>query len=471
MNEFVQMILQELRQSLGAAVAVCLLAVMGVAAYYAYYRRKNGAQAKFPWLRVLLILALVGYLAMVDYATIGRLSGGFRAVNFHLFRAWREAWNQYSVKSWLNLLLNIAMFVPLGILVPLIWKPMRKFLRMFPLGFGVSAFFEISQYLTGRGILDVDDLFANSLGAMIGFFLVMAVLSLFREKGKRLRPTLLYSSLAVLPLLAIGGMFLGYELQPYGNLAIAPAFRADTGKIEFHLECTLPESRDSAPVYRAEPLDRAACQSFADRFAAIVRADFHEILYYDKETYFIDRGQGENGAHFLILSCLDGSYRYNHVLTRYDAPDVSWEETDRETLEELLSAFSITVPTEAEFTPEEQGWHSFRVHALRQGELLLDGTLRCRFGSGQLWDLENRLVAYTYDQDVPVISPEEAFRELKSGWFAGGDLFDRIAPEDISVFSCELTYLIDSKGFYQPVYRFSLTGDNYQNTVYIPALA
>ncbi len=472
MNEFVRMVLQELQQSLTKAIFLCLLACGGVAVYYVYFRKRYQGQRKFPWLRTLLILALVGYSAILVYATMGRFSGiGFRDVNFHFLRAWREAWNNYSVKNWLNVLLNVAMFVPLGVLLPWLWKPMRKWWRMLPVGFAVSAFLEICQYLSGRGILDVDDLFANTLGAMLGFFAVMILLSAFGQRGKRLRRSLCYSGTLLVPILAIGGIFLTYELQEYGNLSAAPSFRANTDGVSFILACPLPEAAETAPVYRADSMSLAQCDAFGREFGQRIQADFHEILYYDKETYFIDRGLGDNGAHFLTVSYLDGGYDYSHVQSGYDEPEIRWAETDRETLEGLLAEYGITVPAEASFSVEGEGWHCFQAERLLLDGVLLDGSLRCRYGSGSIWQIENRLITYEWYSDEQILSPETAFQRLEAGQFSEGDIFERFAPEVISVDSCELTYLIDSKGFYQPVYRFWLSGENYQGRIEIPAMA
>lgn len=471
MNEFAQMVLSELRNSIGEAVAVCVLAALGIGAYYFHHKKKYQGQKKFPWLRVLLILALVGYLVIVDYATMGRLSSiGASGVNFRLFRAWKEAWNSYSIKSWLNVLLNVALFLPLGVLLPLIWKFFRKWYWMLAAGFGTSLFFELSQFLTGGGILDADDLFANTLGAMMGFFALMAVLSVFREKGRRLQPCIAFSLLALLPVFGVSGIFLAYEFQEYGNLPDAPVFCANTRDVEFSLACELPEATDTAPVYRTQTLSSEECDRFGMEFETLVQADFHEILYYDKETYFIDRGLGGNGAHFLLVSWLDGSYEYSHIQNGYDDPEIYWGFGEREQLEELLASYPVMIPEQAEFTYEGDGWHSFRAEQLTDGALMLDGTLRCRFGSGQIWEIDNRLVSYAYYASEPVISSEEAVQLLRQGWFSGGDTFDHNAPKAVSVLACELIYQIDTKGFYQPVYRFTLAGEDYSARVMIPAL-
>lgn len=67
-------------------------------------------------------------------------------------------------------LLNIVMFLPLGFLVPLIWKQMANLVRILELGLGFSLFIEISQLLNIRST-DVDDLLMNTLGALLGYLL------------------------------------------------------------------------------------------------------------------------------------------------------------------------------------------------------------------------------------------------------------------------------------------------------------
>lgn len=68
-------------------------------------------------------------------------------------------------------LLNILMFVPIGFLLPLLWKRYGDWKHL--LGFGglFTLFIEIAQVFTFRAT-DIDDLISNLLGAGIGFLLV-----------------------------------------------------------------------------------------------------------------------------------------------------------------------------------------------------------------------------------------------------------------------------------------------------------
>lgn len=77
-----------------------------------------------------------------------------------------------------NTLLNILMFVPLGCLLPLIWKEFRGTKAMFLWGLGLSLLIETMQIFTYR-LTDVDDLITNTLGAVLGY----GLLRLYLKKG------------------------------------------------------------------------------------------------------------------------------------------------------------------------------------------------------------------------------------------------------------------------------------------------
>ena len=87
-------------------------------------------------------------------------------------------------KIWLNPLLNIAMFLPLGVLLPLAVKRFRRWFWMLTAGVGTSLVIELLQYVLGRGQADVDDLICNVLGAMLGYCFCMLFVSLVRKQWK-----------------------------------------------------------------------------------------------------------------------------------------------------------------------------------------------------------------------------------------------------------------------------------------------
>lgn len=66
-------------------------------------------------------------------------------------------------------LLNFFLFVPMGFLVPLLWKQYRTENHVLLFGFGTSFAIEVLQMFCGR-TTDVDDLLMNTLGALIGYW-------------------------------------------------------------------------------------------------------------------------------------------------------------------------------------------------------------------------------------------------------------------------------------------------------------
>ena len=65
-------------------------------------------------------------------------------------------------------LLNILLFIPLGLLVPIIWEKMNKLTNIISIGFFFTLLIEISQLLNNRST-DIDDILLNIWGAVLGY--------------------------------------------------------------------------------------------------------------------------------------------------------------------------------------------------------------------------------------------------------------------------------------------------------------
>ncbi|MFR2840732.1 MAG: VanZ family protein [Zhenhengia sp.] len=78
-------------------------------------------------------------------------------------------------------ILNIIMFMPLGFLLPLIWKSFRNGVGVLVTGVGFSLAIEIAQ-LFNRRLTDVDDLIMNTMGTLIGFIIWKVFTKIFKRK-------------------------------------------------------------------------------------------------------------------------------------------------------------------------------------------------------------------------------------------------------------------------------------------------
>ena len=70
----------------------------------------------------------------------------------------------------LSMILNVVMFMPLGFLLPLLWKEYQSLVRTAIIGFCFSCGIEFCQ-LFNRRVSDVDDLLMKTLGAILGWLI------------------------------------------------------------------------------------------------------------------------------------------------------------------------------------------------------------------------------------------------------------------------------------------------------------
>ena len=78
--------------------------------------------------------------------------------------------------------LNILMLIPWGILIPAMTKHMRNFLKTVLAGMLFSCLIEAMQYITGRGLTEIDDVINNTLGAAAGYGLYSLGAYIYRRK-------------------------------------------------------------------------------------------------------------------------------------------------------------------------------------------------------------------------------------------------------------------------------------------------
>lgn len=66
---------------------------------------------------------------------------------------------------------NLVMLIPFGAMLPFLFKKMQSAVIVAFAGCMFSAFIEITQFFTGRGLCEIDDVFNNTLGAVIGYLI------------------------------------------------------------------------------------------------------------------------------------------------------------------------------------------------------------------------------------------------------------------------------------------------------------
>lgn len=182
--------------------------------FYFLYRRNHisvrpGFIAGFQLLMYLLtiMLTVTGAGSIRD---IGRYGGEIirtDEINLIPFVNWGLA-------DLFGLIMNLLMFVPLGALIPLVWKQGTSFRQTVLAGFEFSLLIEISQ-LFDRRATDIDDLIMNTLGVMLGYAvykLIFRKMTLFQVNNQSRHRLLIYSPHIALLFAFLGYFFIGSPL-------------------------------------------------------------------------------------------------------------------------------------------------------------------------------------------------------------------------------------------------------------------
>lgn len=82
------------------------------------------------------------------------------------------------IDDWKNSILNVLLFIPLGVMLPIGWMKYRINRNAVLFGFGMSLSIEILQIFTFRAT-DVNDLITNTLGTFFGFLLAGKLMERF----------------------------------------------------------------------------------------------------------------------------------------------------------------------------------------------------------------------------------------------------------------------------------------------------
>ena len=137
--------------------------------------------------RVLFALYIAGLVYFLFFAEMLDRTGIERSYRYNLipfreirrFIVYADLLGPMAVIS--NLFGNIVIFMPFGFLVPILGRKKRNFWFTSLLSFALSLAVECIQLVTRTGCVDVDDIFLNTIGGMLGY-LVYALVQRKRDR-------------------------------------------------------------------------------------------------------------------------------------------------------------------------------------------------------------------------------------------------------------------------------------------------
>ncbi|OWA33617.1 hypothetical protein B9G55_19890 [Saccharibacillus sp. O16] len=135
-------------------------------------------KAKKVVIKLLALLILLGYGALLLYMMFwgfGRsahISGEFRynIVPFETIRLFARSADWDNIRApFINLVGNVAVFIPFGVLLPILFRRCRNYLGFIGRFLLLILALELAQGVLGAGVADVDDLILNGIGATLGY--------------------------------------------------------------------------------------------------------------------------------------------------------------------------------------------------------------------------------------------------------------------------------------------------------------
>lgn len=152
----------------GVGCAISLI-IFGIYVFLINRRKKSQGQSVSKK-EILCGLALSIYLAVLMGGTLLN-----RTAQEEYMIEWIPFWSYYQIftvkdspLAW-QMIYNVLVFIPYGVLLPECFISMRKLRHVVASAVGLSLLIEVIQLVTKLGLFEFDDLFHNTLGAVIGY--------------------------------------------------------------------------------------------------------------------------------------------------------------------------------------------------------------------------------------------------------------------------------------------------------------
>lgn len=433
----------------------------------------------------LLLYALsIGYIVIIIGATFfSRLQDSIiynEGFNFSLFSSYREAYHHIDANMmkdtlFRNLILNIILFIPVGFLIPFYSDKLKKMYRVVLIGFLATVTIELTQHFNDYGVFEIDDVFNNTLGTLLGYCCFMIF---YRIKNKESWKKIIgYITPFILTVGAFIGIYITYQVQEFGNFTFEHNYKINMNNVKVQSEIELSEERTNKSVYHIETLNKEQTRQIAENLFDKLDKKIDEDEIMVEQTHVAYYTPGRHGdenvdtVYHIMINYVGGSYSWhggNNV--KFENGEVKFlskiKDASREEIENALLKYGIQVPENSIFELNKKDEYVFSVDMQEQGDKLIDGQIKCVYYENKLLtSVYNEILTYDKVGEKEIISEEEAYKEILEGKFKYWE-----DVKSVSIKNVQLEYKLDSKGYYVPIYKFDVLLNGNKSTIYIKAI-
>lgn len=159
---------------------------------FIYYLRTKKLDLKRE-LQLLLVYICIVVVVRFTFFPFSKINGKIQPLIFDFVKMFDFRINlipfvnllEYEIKRemLINVIGNTTMFMPLGIVWPIVYKELNTHKKVIAAGVGFSLLIEILQLLFYDRVTDIDDLILNSLGFIAGYLIYLLVKNLKRKSN------------------------------------------------------------------------------------------------------------------------------------------------------------------------------------------------------------------------------------------------------------------------------------------------
>ena len=451
-------------------VALIIIGLLFFIGYKLVYKKLMKGKKNIEIKKLILYGISIGYIIVVLGATFMNRGQVYKTINLNLFSSYKEAYNLMKLSLFRNLILNMLLFVPFGFLLPFYSDKLKKMYKVVLIGFGFTLLIEIFQYVSNFGIFEIDDIFDNTIGVIIGYSIFM-IYTKIKEKRK-FKTIIVYFIPMILVISVFLGIYIKYQSQQYGNLDFEYTTKVNMKKVNFRNNINnFSNDHLKKNIYYRKKLNKTTARKFVEGFFSNIGVTIDDRQTQEYEDTIIYNAGGYN----MWIELQDGSYRLsNHNM--FDGTH-NYQPITGLTKEEVLTALNkvgINPPIESEFSEKDSRYY-FTIDQELDNKYI-KGTLQCLYydyDNGSVNSIANNIISYSSavmdgDSSVELISEQEAYKKIEEGEFGYGRYYGKI--NSLEVNSIDLTYYQDTKGYFVPVYRFNVLINNMPDNIFIKAM-
>ena len=167
---YIRYIIQDFSQPVLSLIPAIFVSTCVIFVISRLCEKRGVSEKKCIRSRVIWTLFLAYILVVFHTTFFSREAGSRKTVSLILFETWGRSFHMHAM-----FIENIIMFIPFGVFLPTLFERIRNWRLCVLTGFLCSCSIEISQYITQRGYMQLDDVVTNTVGALLGWAVWRAV--------------------------------------------------------------------------------------------------------------------------------------------------------------------------------------------------------------------------------------------------------------------------------------------------------